>query len=143
MRFARSNVQGPSLGSPAAMSEVPMPQWLIRFIRGWDTCVSGGIPLVSEPQNQSVWLTIRRHRSCCVHGEMDVAARWQHTPIYRAQMQPTWGERFSPSNIPRSPKPDAVHRGDKMCGPLEWFLYTSKPENLTHSLHSARSSVTG
>lgn len=40
-RFAVTMPKGQSSGSPAAMSEAPLPQWLIRFIRGWDTCVSG------------------------------------------------------------------------------------------------------
>lgn len=116
MGFAGGNVQ-----SPAAMSEAPMPQYLIRFIRGWDTCLSGGVPMVSGSPNQPVRLTIRRRRSCCVHGEMDVTARWQHTPIYRSpDVANFWGAIHS-QQYPKSPKPDAVHRGGKTCASLEWL----------------------
>lgn len=133
--------KGQSSGSPAAMSEAAMPQYLIRFIRGWDTCVSGGVPLVSGSPNQPVRLTIRRRRSCCVHGEMDVTARWQHTPIYRSpNVANFWGAIHS-QQYPKSPKPDAVHRGVRRVH--LWSGCTLKPENLTHSLHSPRSSMAG
>lgn len=100
------------------------------------------VPLVSEPQNQPVWLTIRRHRSCYVHRETDATARWQHTPIYRSPNAANLGGAIHSQQYPRVTQ-IGIHRIGKMCVPLEWFPHTLKPENLTHSLHSPRSSVAG
>lgn len=59
-----------------------------------------GVPLVTEPQNQPVWLTIGRHRSCYVLLLYIVAQKYPRVTQI------------------------GIHRGGKMCAPLEWFPYT-------------------